>query len=100
MYFRSQRKLQSEVSLTDTLEAGDGNSLSLIDTLAVDEDMQEELDAREACKQVRECVQKNLSERERKIICLRYGLNGTTPKTQREVASLCGISRSYVSRRH
>ena len=99
MHFRSQRKLQSEVSLTDTLEAGDGNSLSLIDVIAVDEDMQEELDTKEACKQVRECVENCLSERERRIISLRYGLYGNLPKTQREVAALCGISRSYVSRR-
>lgn len=99
MHFRSQRKLQSEVSLTDTLEAGDSNSsLSLMDVIAVDEDMQEELDTKEACKQVRECVENCLSGRERQIICLRYGLGGNSPKTQREVAALCGISRSYVSR--
>ena len=99
MHFRSQRKLQSEVSLTDTLEAGDSNSsLSLMDVIAIDEDMQEELDTKEACKQVRECVENCLSGRERQIICLRYGLGGNSPKTQREVAALCGISRSYVSR--
>ena len=100
MHFRSQRKLQSEVSLTDTLEAGDGDSLSLMDIIAVDEDMQEELDTKEACKQVRKCVEHCLTERERQIISLRYGLCGNSPKTQREVAALCGISRSYVSRRH
>ena len=48
MYFRSQRKLQGEVSLTETLETGgDGNSLSLMDVLAVDDDLLEELDTRE-----------------------------------------------------
>ena len=46
MYFRSQRKLQGEVSLTETLETGgDGNSLSLMDVLAVDDDLLEELPA-------------------------------------------------------
>ena len=48
MYFRSQRKLQGEVSLTETLETGgDGNSLSLMDVLAVDDDLLEELDTRD-----------------------------------------------------
>lgn len=58
MYFRSQRKLQGEVSLTETLETGgDGNSLSLMDVLAVDDDLLEELDTRDACRKVRRCVQ-------------------------------------------
>ena len=99
MYFRSQRKLQSEVSLADTLEAGEDGSLSLIDILAVDTDIQEELDIKEACKEVSKCVKRCLSEQEKNVICLRYGLGGNRPKTQREVAAQCGISRSYVSRR-
>ena len=99
MYFRSQRKLQSEVSLADTLEAGEDGSLSLIDILAVDTDIQEELDIKEACKEVSKCVKRCLSEQEKNVICLRYGLGGKRPKTQREVAAQCGISRSYVSRR-
>ena len=100
MYFRAQRKLQGEVSLTDTLESGgEGNSLSLLDVIAVDDDMLEELDTRDACRKVRECVQTCLTPRERKIITLRYGLGDQTPRTQREIAAQCGISRSYVSRR-
>ena len=100
MYFRAQKKLQGEVSLTDTLESGgDGNSLSLMDVIAVDDDMLEELDTRDACVKVRQCVQTCLSPRERKIIVLRYGLSSQTPHTQREVAAQCGISRSYVSQR-
>ena len=99
MYFRAQRKLQGEVSLTDTLESGgEGNSLSLLDVIAVDDDMLEELDTRDACRKVRECVQTCLTPRERKIITLRYGLGDQTPRTQREIAAQCGISRSYVSR--
>ena len=100
MYFRAQRKLQGEVSLTDTLESGgEGNSLSLLDVIAVDDDMLEELDTRDACRKVRECVQTCLTPRERKIITLRYGLGDQTPRTQREIAAQCGISRSYVSDR-
>ena len=100
MHFRSQRKLQGEVSLADTLEsAGEGGSLSLMDVIAVDDNMLEELDTRDACVRVRRCVDTCLTPRERTVITLRYGLDDRPPRTQREIASLCGISRSYVSRR-
>lgn len=99
MYFRSQRKLQSEVSLSDTLDAaGEGSSLSLMDTLAVDDNMLEELDTRDACQKVRYCVKTCLTPRERTVITMRYGLDDQAPRTQREIAAKCGISRSYVSR--
>ena len=99
MHFRAQKKLQSEVSLSDTLEAaGEEGNLSLMDVIAVEDDMQDDLDAREACEKVRSCVMTCLDERERLVITLRYGLNGEKPLTQREVAGRCGISRSYISR--
>ncbi len=99
MHFRAQRKMQGEVSLSDAIDGdGDGNSLSLMDTISVDDDMLEELDARDACIQVRECVKRCLDQREAAIITLRYGLDDRKPLTQREVAAQCGISRSYVSR--
>lgn len=99
MHFRSQRKLQSEVSLSDTLEAaGEEGGLSLLDTIAVDDDMLEQLDARQAREKVRQCVETCLDERERLVITLRYALDGGDPMPQREVAARCGISRSYVSR--
>ncbi len=99
MHFRAQRKLQGEVSLSDTLDADpEGNSLSLLDVIAVDDNMLEELDAKDSCIRVRRCVRECLDEREREIICARYGLNGRRAQTQREVAERCGISRSYVSR--
>ena len=100
MYFRAQRKLQSEVSLADTLEsAGEGGSLSLMDVIAVDDNMLEELDTRDACAKVRWCVRHCLTPRERMVITMRYGLDDRPPRTQREIAAQCGISRSYVSRR-
>nr|WP_243154296.1 sigma-70 family RNA polymerase sigma factor [Pseudoflavonifractor sp. 60] len=100
MHFRSQRKLQGEVSLTDTLEAaGEGGTLSLMDVIAVDDHMLEDLDTRDACVRVRQCVQTCLTPRERMIITMRYGLDDRSPRTQREIAAQCGISRSYVSRR-
>ena len=99
MYFRSRKKLQGEVSLSDTLEAdGDGSALSLMDVISVDDDMLDNLDARESCVRVRQCVKDCLNEREAMIIGLRYGLGGQNPLTQREIAARCGISRSYVSR--
>ena len=100
MYFRSQRKLQGEVSLSDALDPdGEGNALSLMDVLSVDDDMLEDLDARDSCLQVRRYVEERLTQRERRIIVQRYGLDGQAPKTQREIAAGSGISRSYVSRR-
>lgn len=99
MYFRSQRKLQGELSLSDSLDSdGENGSLSLIDVVRVDDNMLEELDLRDACAKVRRCVDACLTGREAHIIRLRYGLNDQPPLTQREIASLCGISRSYVSR--
>ena len=100
MYFRSQRKLQGEVSLSDALDPdGEGNALSLMDVLSVDDDMLEDLDARDSCLQVRRYVEERLTQRERRIIVQRYGLDGQAPKTQREIAAGSGISRSYVSQR-
>lgn len=99
MHFRSQKKLAGEVSLSETLDTGDdGDSLSLMDVIAVDDNMLEELDARDACKKVRRCVERCLTPREKTVIIQRYGLDNRPPRTQREIAQLFGISRSYVSR--
>ena len=99
MHFRSQRKLQGEVSLSDTLDHyNEGNSLSLMDVISVDDTMLEDLDTRDACVRVRQCVENCLAPREKAIITMRYGLDDKPPRTQREVADKCGISRSYVSR--
>ena len=101
MYFRAQKKLQGEVSLSVSLDSdSDGGSLSLMDVTSVDDDMLDNLDARDACVRVRRCVGACLTEREKRIITLRYGLDGRSPLTQREIAAKSGISRSYVSRRH
>lgn len=99
MHFRSQRKLQGEVSLSDTLDNyNEGNSLSLMDVISVDDTMLEDLDTRDACAKVRKCVKSCLTPREEAIITMRYGLDDKLPRTQREIADRCGISRSYVSR--
>ena len=99
MYFRSQRKYQGDVSLSDSIESDrEGNALSLMDVISVDDDMLENLDTRDSCVKVRQCVRTCLTEREAKVVTLRYGLDGEAPRTQREIAAACGISRSYVSR--
>lgn len=99
MFFRSQRKLQSEVSINDAIDYDrEGNPLTYIDVISCEENMAEELDLRLDSARVRACVDTVLGERERQIIRLRYGLGGSAPLTQREVAARLGISRSYVSR--
>jgi len=88
-----------DVSLSDAIESGgDGNSLSLMDVIATPDDMLENLSARETYEKLRKYVDERLTDRESKIITMRYGLNNEHPKTQREIADICGISRSYVSR--
>ena len=99
MYFRSQKKSAQDVSLSDYIETGtDGAALSLMDVVSEDCDLLEQVTNREMAIQLRRAVGSCLSEQERQVICLRYGLDGQPPKRQREVAQITGISRSYVSR--
>lgn len=99
MHFRSQKKSAGDVSLSDTLDVdADGNSLSLMDILAQEDDMADRLGHFEICSRLRALVDTVLTDRESAIIRMRYGLSGEAPKTQRETAEACGISRSYVSR--
>ena len=99
MHFRSQKKTMGDVSLSDVLDTdGDGNSLSLMDVLAQDDEMSDRIGELELCGKLKALVRSALNEREARIIKLRYGLDGSPPMTQRETAKVCGISRSYVSR--
>ena len=99
MYFRSQKKLQGEVSLSDSIDTDkEGNALQLMDVVGVDDTMLEDLHDRDTALQLRRLIDQCLTAREAKIIRLRYRLGGTIPLTQREIASSFGISRSYVSR--
>ncbi len=99
MYFRSLKKSAQDVYISDPIDTdSEGNSLSLIDIVADDhdiaDDIEEKLKAEKLYRYVAEC----LTPRERTIVKLRYGLCQGAPLTQREVASLLKISRSYVSR--
>lgn len=99
MFFRSQKKLSAEVSINETIDVDrDGNPLTYMDVIATEDNLAEEADARIRHARVRRLIENVLDERERQIVTLRYGLGGVTPRTQREVAELLGISRSYVSR--
>ena len=99
MHFRSQRKSAQDVSLSDYIETGtDGAALSLMDVVAEDSDLLEQVSLRESVEQLRRCLESCLTDQERQVIRLRYGLDGCSPQRQREVAKLTGISRSYVSR--
>ena len=99
MHFRSQKKLSAEVSINETIDVDrDGNPLTYIDVIATEDNIEEEVDLKVKSAMVRRLVNSVLEERERQIIILRYGLGGGKPYTQREVAQMLGISRSYVSR--
>lgn len=99
MHFRGQKKSANDVSLSGTLDGEtDGDGLSILDTIADDSDMLEDLARQESILHVREAVGSVLSGREAEVIRLRYGLDGQEPRPQREVAEMLGISRSYVSR--
>ena len=99
MHFRAQRKSAGDVSLSEALdtEDEDGN-LSFLDVVAQEDDLAELIGSRELCRKLRRCVETELTEREARIVTLRYGLRDGRPLTQRETAQKCGISRSYVSR--
>jgi RNA polymerase sporulation-specific sigma factor len=99
MYFRSRRKNSQDVSLSELIETGgDGTALELQDVVAGEEDLLEDLNAREDARHLRDAVERCLTDQERQVVCLRYGLFGKIPHRQREAAELLGISRSYVSR--
>lgn len=99
MYFRSQRKLAAEVSMNETIDTDkDGNPLTYLDIIRVEDTIADDIDLKLKISRTAEYIKSELSEREREIIIMRYGLGSDAPITQREAASRLGISRSYVSR--
>ena len=99
MHFRAQRKRAQDVSLSDYIETGaDGAALELMDVVGQDDDLLERFSRKQQLRQVLEAVKDKLTDQERQVIELRYGLTGSPPARQREVAEITGISRSYVSR--
>ena len=99
MYLRKTVRLKTEVSLDEPLNVdGEGNELLLGDVLGTDNDLVFKNLETTVEKQLLAEGLKKLSERERKIVDLRFGLDGGEEKTQKEVADLLGISQSYISR--
>lgn len=99
MFFRSAKKTAQDVPLNDPIDTDkDGNTLTLLDTIATDDHILEDIDLRMKVRQLYDAVKTRLSPREREIVLLRYGLTGQRPLVQREVAKKLNISRSYVSR--
>ena len=99
MFFRSRRKSAGELSLSEAIETeDDGGALSLLDVVSEEQDLSERICEKELCAQLRREMDRSLDDRERRILTLRYGLDGEKTHTQRETAELCAISRSYVSR--
>ncbi|MCL2408475.1 MAG: RNA polymerase sporulation sigma factor SigK [Oscillospiraceae bacterium] len=99
MHFRSLKKTAGDLSLSDSIDTDrEGNSLSLMDIISSPDDMFENLSARETKLRLKQYLSEALTKREAEIIFMRYGLNNEKPLTQREVAEICSISRSYVSR--
>lgn len=98
MYFRSLKKTERDISLSEPIDSdSEGHPLTLMDVLAQEDTLAEDLEERLALSRLGGYVRTCLDEREREIICLRYGL-GCAPLTQWQVAERLNISRSYVSR--
>ena len=99
MHLRAVKKTERDISLNETIDTDkDGNPLTLMDIMAVDDSILDDLDMKLNSKKLGQYINEELSGREKKVIILRYGLNGKKPMTQKEVAGLLDISRSYVSR--
>lgn len=99
MHFRTLKKSAGDVSLSDAIDSDpDGNSLALMDIISCEDEGLLRVEQEDRYIQLYDRIQACLDEREREIICLRYGIGGKEPQTQREIAKSHGISRSYVSR--
>ena len=99
MHFRSCKKSAQDISLNETIDSDkDGNPLTLLDIMAVEDNIIDELDLKLNSRKLGTFIKEELSPREREIIIMRYGLDGNKPLTQKVIAEKLKISRSYVSR--
>ena len=99
MHLRAVKKTERDVSLNETIDTDkDGNPLTLMDIMKVDDNILDELDMKLNSKKLGQYIPEELNSREKTVIILRYGLNGKKPMTQKEIAKMLDISRSYVSR--
>ncbi|MDD2503995.1 MAG: RNA polymerase sporulation sigma factor SigE [Clostridia bacterium] len=99
MYLRRNGKVKSEISFDEPLNIDwDGNELLLSDILGTENDLVTKYIEDEVDKELLNLAMNHLTQRERCIIELRFGLKDSSEKTQKEVADLLGISQSYISR--
>ena len=99
MHFRSQKKLSLEVSLNDVIDVDrDGNPLTYLDVVSSDESLELDITRKCTSDKALRIINRILEPREKQIIFMRFGINRKAPMTQKRVAEVLGISRSYVSR--
>lgn len=99
MVIRSGKKTQNDISFEEPIGVDkEGNEISLMDIVSANDDVVETVTLKMQIAKLYEAIENTLTERERNVIVYRYGLNNTKALTQREVAELLGVSRSYVSR--
>lgn len=99
MFFRADKKRALDLHIQDAIDTDkDGNVLTLSDILSDDTDILSAIDRKTKLQKLGGVIEKALTPREKEIITMRYGLNGTKVLTQHEIAKKFGISRSYVSR--
>lgn len=100
MFLRSSKKQQSEVSLDDSIGTDrEGNNMTFSDVLTADgAEVSDIIFSRLEAQKLYTAMKKVLNKNEINILCWRYGLGNQKKKTQKEIAGILGISRSYVSR--
>lgn len=99
MYFRSRKKASQDISINEPIDSdSEGNPLTLMDIISVDDTIADDINDKIMAKKLYDFIEELDDEREKTIIVLRYGLYGTVPMTQKQIAKKLDISRSYVSR--
>ncbi|MCH5210053.1 MAG: RNA polymerase sporulation sigma factor SigK [Oscillospiraceae bacterium] len=100
MFMRSSKKLQNEISIDESIGTDrEGNNMTFSDVLTTDSaDISDIISGKLEAQKLYKAMKKTLNTNEINIICWRYGLGNQKKKTQKEIADILGISRSYVSR--
>jgi len=100
MMFRSNKKFSNEISIDEKIGSDkDGNEVTLIDVLQDSSiPVEDKIETKVLFQKLLSYIDKKLTQREKEIIYLRYGIDGGAPMTQNEVAKILNISRSYISR--
>ncbi len=99
MHFRSQKKVAQDISINEPIDTdSEGNPLTLMDIISVDDTIADDIDKKITVQKLYRYVEGLDDEREKNIIIMRYGLYNSIPMTQRQIAQILNISRSYVSR--